>query len=76
MFFEYKVLSLLQKGPLIKVIHLKSQSVPLPIYTSNLSNLTLIDETQKQTRAAMDAKVGLLHTNACKLLWKIILFDQ
>lgn len=68
------VLSLLQKEPLIKIIHLKSQSVALPIYTSNL---TLIEETQKQTRAAMDAKVGLLHTNACKMHWKIILlFDQ
>lgn len=71
------VLSLLQKEPLIKIIHLKSQSVDLPIYTSNLSNLTLIEETQKQTSAAMDAKVGLLHTNACKMHWKIILlFDQ
>ncbi|CAB1338261.1 unnamed protein product [Coregonus sp. 'balchen'] len=51
------VTKLRMKGPLIKIIHLKSQSsVALPIYTSNLSNLTLIEETQKQARTAMDAK--------------------
>uniref|UniRef100_A0A4W5JNV3 Ribosomal L1 domain-containing protein 1 n=1 Tax=Hucho hucho TaxID=62062 RepID=A0A4W5JNV3_9TELE len=51
------VTKLRMKGPLIKIIHLKSQSsVALPIYTSNLSNLTLIEETQKEARAAMDAK--------------------
>ena len=60
-------LAALQKGPLIKIIHLKSQSsVALPIYTSNMNHLTLLEETKKQARAAMDAKVGVLHTNACK----------
>ncbi|XP_064789609.1 ribosomal L1 domain-containing protein 1-like [Oncorhynchus masou masou] len=45
------------KGPLIKIIHLKSQSsVALPIYTSNMNHLTLLEETKKQARAAMDAK--------------------
>lgn len=37
------------KGPLIKVIHLKSQnSIALPIYTSDLSHLTLIEDAQRQ----------------------------
>ncbi|XP_020351304.2 ribosomal L1 domain-containing protein 1 isoform X3 [Oncorhynchus kisutch] len=45
------------KGPLIKIIHLKSQSsVALPIYTSNMNHLTLLEETKKQARTAMDAK--------------------
>ncbi|XP_070976262.1 ribosomal L1 domain-containing protein 1-like [Oncorhynchus clarkii lewisi] len=56
------IVTKLRKGPLIKVIHLKSQSVALTIYTSNLSNMTIIDETQKQTRAAMDAKVIIYKT--------------
>ncbi|XP_071250154.1 ribosomal L1 domain-containing protein 1-like [Salvelinus alpinus] len=51
------VTKLRMKGPLIKIIHLKSQSsVALPIYTSNMNHLTLLEETQKQARAAMDAK--------------------
>ncbi|XP_014063946.1 ribosomal L1 domain-containing protein 1 isoform X2 [Salmo salar] len=51
------VTKLRMKGPLIKIIHLKSQSsVALPIYTSNINHLTLLEETQKQARAAMDAK--------------------
>ncbi|KAK6328334.1 ribosomal L1 domain-containing protein 1 [Coregonus clupeaformis] len=51
------VTKLRMKGPLIKIIHLKSQSsVALPIYTSNMNHLTILEETQKQARAAMDAK--------------------
>uniref|UniRef100_A0A4W5L340 Ribosomal L1 domain-containing protein 1 n=1 Tax=Hucho hucho TaxID=62062 RepID=A0A4W5L340_9TELE len=51
------VTKLRMKGPLIKIIHLKSQSsVALPIYTSNMNHLTLLEETQKQARAAMDTK--------------------
>ncbi|CAL1604823.1 unnamed protein product [Knipowitschia caucasica] len=39
------------KGPAIKIIHLKSlDSVALPIYTSDLSHLTLIEEAQKKTK--------------------------
>ncbi|XP_045566296.1 ribosomal L1 domain-containing protein 1-like [Salmo salar] len=60
------VTKLRMKEPLIKIIHLKSQSVDLPIYTSNLSNLTLIEETQKQTMAAMDAKEKCKQTEVCK----------
>uniref|UniRef100_A0A3B4BDG8 Ribosomal L1 domain-containing protein 1 n=1 Tax=Periophthalmus magnuspinnatus TaxID=409849 RepID=A0A3B4BDG8_9GOBI len=40
------------KGPMIKIIHLKSQnSVALPIYTSDLSHLTLIEEMKKKKAA-------------------------
>ncbi|KAM3592508.1 uncharacterized protein V6R79_020359 [Siganus canaliculatus] len=40
------------KGPVMKVIHLKSEkSVALPIYTSDLSHLTMLDEAQKSARA-------------------------
>ncbi|KAJ0060212.1 hypothetical protein NL108_004044, partial [Boleophthalmus pectinirostris] len=39
------------KGPLIKIIHLKSQdSVALPIYTSDLSHLTLVEELNQKTK--------------------------
>lgn len=39
------------KGPVIKIIHLKSQnSVALPIYTSNLSHLTVIEDAKRQVR--------------------------
>ncbi|XP_062298312.1 ribosomal L1 domain-containing protein 1 isoform X2 [Scomber scombrus] len=47
------VAKLRMKGPLVKVIHLKSQtSVALPIYTSDLSDLTVLDEAQKKTLKA------------------------
>lgn len=36
------------KGPLIKTLHLKSQSsVALPIYTANLSHLTVIEDAKR-----------------------------
>ncbi|XP_010729085.3 ribosomal L1 domain-containing protein 1 [Larimichthys crocea] len=36
------------KGPMLKLIHLKSQtSVALPIYTSDLSNLSVIEKREK-----------------------------
>ncbi|XP_072313022.1 ribosomal L1 domain-containing protein 1 [Eucyclogobius newberryi] len=39
------------KGPLIKVIHLKSQdSVALPIYTSDLSHLTLLEDMKRKPK--------------------------
>ncbi|XP_029934124.1 ribosomal L1 domain-containing protein 1 [Myripristis murdjan] len=41
------------KGPVIKLIHLKSQtSVALPIYTSDLSHLNVLEEAQEQAQAA------------------------
>lgn len=45
------------KGPLIKVIHLKSQnSVALPIYTSDLSHLTLIEDAARHLKKAQAEK--------------------
>ncbi|XP_069012126.1 ribosomal L1 domain-containing protein 1 [Embiotoca jacksoni] len=39
------------KGPVMKLIHIKSQtSVALPIYTSELSNLGVLEDKQAQTR--------------------------
>jgi len=41
-----------QKGPVLKVIHLKSQtSVALPIYTSNIDSLTVLEEAAEQAKA-------------------------
>lgn len=38
----------LQKGPVIKIIHIKSQSsVALPIYTSDLSHIKVFDKSEK-----------------------------
>ncbi|XP_078477998.1 uncharacterized protein LOC144738876, partial [Lampetra planeri] len=43
--------------PVIKIIHVKSQkSVALPIYTSNLSHLTLLDAAQRAANATESAK--------------------
>ncbi|KAM6951131.1 ribosomal L1 domain-containing protein 1 [Aplochiton taeniatus] len=54
---------LLMKGKAIKILHLKSQSsVALPIYTSNLKNLTLIEEEQTLARQARDKR----HANKLK----------
>ncbi|TNN36468.1 Ribosomal L1 domain-containing protein 1 [Liparis tanakae] len=40
------------KGPVLKVIHLKSQtSVALPIYTSNIDNLTELEDAAEQAKA-------------------------
>ncbi|CAJ1080605.1 ribosomal L1 domain-containing protein 1 [Xyrichtys novacula] len=47
------------KGPLIKVIHLKSQrSVALPIYTSSLSNIAILEKKlkKKETEPAKTPK--------------------
>lgn len=47
-----------QTGRNIKIIHLKSQnSVALPIYTSDLSHLAVVEEAQKK---AYPTKVKLL----------------
>ncbi|XP_040885557.1 ribosomal L1 domain-containing protein 1 isoform X2 [Toxotes jaculatrix] len=44
------VAKLRMKGPVMKLIHLKSQtSVALPIYTSDLSNLSVMEEADEQT---------------------------
>lgn len=49
------------KGPVIKLIHVKSQaSVALPIYTSELASLTILEETAAQEamkRKAADGKL-------------------
>ncbi|XP_062331441.1 ribosomal L1 domain-containing protein 1 [Osmerus eperlanus] len=48
------------KGKGIKVIHLKSQSsVALPIYTSDLSHLTIIEDAQREARKAKKASSKL-----------------
>lgn len=40
----------LKKGPVMKVIHVKSQaSVALPIYTCNMSHLDMLEKAEKQT---------------------------
>jgi len=59
--FSSKTLNLMfssQTGKNIKIIHLKSQnSVALPIYTSDLSHLAVVEEAQKK---AHPTKVKLL----------------
>jgi len=51
------VAKLRMKGPVIKLIHLKSQtSVALPIYTSDLSDLTVLDDAEKQKAKQSAAK--------------------
>ncbi|XP_060795666.1 ribosomal L1 domain-containing protein 1 [Neoarius graeffei] len=46
-----------QKGKSIKIIHMKSPtSVALPIYTSDLSHLTLLEEELKKSRLAKGTK--------------------
>lgn len=43
----------IQKGPAIKIIHIKSQaSAALPIYTSNLSHLKLLRKAEKEAKAS------------------------
>ncbi|XP_030019333.1 LOW QUALITY PROTEIN: ribosomal L1 domain-containing protein 1-like [Sphaeramia orbicularis] len=45
------------KGPMIKLIHLKSQtSVALPIYTSDMSTLTVLEEALKSSKTPKDKK--------------------
>ncbi|KAM4623416.1 ribosomal L1 domain-containing protein 1 isoform 2-T2 [Polymixia lowei] len=45
------VAKLRTKGPVMKIIHLKSQaSVALPIYTSDFSHLNIIEDAQKQAK--------------------------
>lgn len=42
----------LQKGPVMKLIHIKSQtSVALPIYTSDLSHLSVVEEADERAQA-------------------------
>lgn len=49
-----------QKGKSIKIIHMKSHtSVALPIYTSDLSHLKLLEEELKKSRLAK-ASISLL----------------
>ncbi|XP_034049069.1 ribosomal L1 domain-containing protein 1 [Thalassophryne amazonica] len=53
------VAKLVMKGPAIKLIHLKSvTSAALPIYTSDLSHLTLLEEAQKAAQMARKEKEG------------------
>ncbi|XP_051274189.1 ribosomal L1 domain-containing protein 1 isoform X2 [Dicentrarchus labrax] len=45
------------KGPVMKLIHIKSQtSVALPIYTSELSHLSVLEEAEKGAAAKKKAK--------------------
>lgn len=45
------------KGPLIKIIHLKSEtSVALPIYTADFSHLTLLEEAAQSTKKPQNGK--------------------
>ncbi|XP_047464564.1 ribosomal L1 domain-containing protein 1 [Mugil cephalus] len=51
------VAKLRMKGPLIKLIHVKSQtSVALPIYTSDLSHISVLEEMQAKARSARAEK--------------------
>lgn len=44
------LIAVLQKGPVIKLIHIKSQtSVALPVYTSDLGHLSVLESKQAQT---------------------------
>uniref|UniRef100_A0A673AAS4 Ribosomal L1 domain-containing protein 1 n=1 Tax=Sphaeramia orbicularis TaxID=375764 RepID=A0A673AAS4_9TELE len=53
------VAKLRAKGPMIKLIHLKSQtSVALPIYTSDMSTLTVLEEALKSSKTPKDKKVA------------------
>ncbi|XP_068610709.1 ribosomal L1 domain-containing protein 1 isoform X1 [Brachionichthys hirsutus] len=43
------------KGPVMKVIHIKSmKSVALPIYTSNLSNYGVVEEAEQRTQTSKE----------------------
>ncbi|KAK5850540.1 hypothetical protein PBY51_001411 [Eleginops maclovinus] len=47
------------KGPVIKLVHIKSQtSVSLPVYTSNLNSLTALEDAQKQAETAKKEAVA------------------
>ncbi|CAL8302359.1 unnamed protein product [Lota lota] len=47
------------QGPVMKVIHLKSlASVALPIYTADLSHLTILEEAQKSSNSLKRKKVS------------------
>ncbi|CAN9508965.1 unnamed protein product [Ophioblennius macclurei] len=47
------------KGPVIKLIHVKSQtSVALPIYTSELSHVTVLEEAAAAAREASKKRTG------------------
>ncbi|XP_076028102.1 ribosomal L1 domain-containing protein 1 [Genypterus blacodes] len=47
------------KGPVIKLIHVKSQrSVALPIYTSDLSHYTVLQEAAKSAKIARQKRQG------------------
>ncbi|XP_029284002.1 uncharacterized protein LOC115024419 isoform X1 [Cottoperca gobio] len=51
--FQTVAAKLRTKSPVIKLIHIKSQtSGALPIYTSDLNHLSVLDEAEKQAQAA------------------------
>ncbi|XP_054455062.1 ribosomal L1 domain-containing protein 1 [Anoplopoma fimbria] len=47
------------KGPVMKLIHIKSQtSVALPVYTSDLDHLTVLDKAEEQAQALKKEKAA------------------
>ncbi|XP_068610710.1 ribosomal L1 domain-containing protein 1 isoform X2 [Brachionichthys hirsutus] len=47
------------KGPVMKVIHIKSmKSVALPIYTSNLSNYGVVEEAEQRTQTSKEQETA------------------
>ncbi|XP_034414427.1 ribosomal L1 domain-containing protein 1 [Cyclopterus lumpus] len=47
------------KGPVMKLIHIKSQtSVALPIYTSDMNHLTVLEDTEEQARTLKKEKAA------------------
>ncbi|XP_056153474.1 ribosomal L1 domain-containing protein 1 [Lampris incognitus] len=53
------VAKLRMNGPVMKLIHLKSQSsAALPIYTSDLSHLTMLEDARRQAKAAREEKAA------------------
>uniref|UniRef100_UPI003AAA610A ribosomal L1 domain-containing protein 1 n=1 Tax=Centroberyx gerrardi TaxID=166262 RepID=UPI003AAA610A len=53
------VAKLRTEGPVMKLIHLKSQtSVALPIYTSELGHLTVLDDAQKKAQATREKRIA------------------
>jgi len=56
------------KGPVMKIIHIKSEaSVALPIYTSNLSHLPLLDDAQRQAKAESGTRAAKKSTETAPM---------
>lgn len=49
--------SYLQKGPVMKLIHIKSKtSVALPVYTSDLDNVKVLEDAEEEAQAQISKK--------------------